>query len=281
MDAGPAALRFNGRIPGAATRGASLQHGRCRQIRGERAGKGFGADKRQVVGGGVVLGIVAPGGAGQDADGQVEARGAVLPFVVAEGEEVLGDEILAESGEGGQDGAVDLAVAAAALLVVEGAPVAQIGRDQAVAEGVQALAVPGQPGDGADAARGEQEAIAVAALVYPGEGLGQVDRDRDPREVVVGELRMADVARDEDLFGGLPRQQALAPGHRAVLERGVDEDLVLAARQGFEESMGQAEAPGFLVVGGAVRDQVRLFRQAVQVGPAASSSVIRRWTGTL
>ena len=220
----------------------------------------------------MVLGILAPGSAGQHADGQVEAGRTVLAFVVAEGEEVLGHKFLAEFGQARHNGQVDFGVPAAALLVVEGARVAQVRGDQAVAEGAEPVAVPGQPGDRADAAGGEQEAVAAAALGHGGQGFGEMDGDGDAGEVVVRQLGMADVARDDDLFGGRPRQQALSPGHRTVFERGVDEDLVLAVREGFKELVGQTEAPRLLVVRGAVGDQVRLLRQAVE----AESQVAQR-----
>ena len=52
---------------------------------------------------------------------------------------------------------------------------------------------------------------------------------------------MADVARDQDLVGGLPLEDALAVGQGTVLERRVDHDLVLGVGEALELALVQAE----------------------------------------
>ena len=59
-----------------------------REVGRERVGEVLRPDELEVVGGGVVPGKLAVGRAREDADGQIEARRAVLPLVVAERGEV-------------------------------------------------------------------------------------------------------------------------------------------------------------------------------------------------
>ena len=56
----------------------------------------------------------------------------------------------------------------------------------------------------------------------------ELGQERDPGEVVVRERRVADVRRQQHLVLALAREEALAVGERARLERAVDHDLVLA-----------------------------------------------------
>ena len=75
---------------------------------------------------------------------------------------------------------------------------------------------------------------------------------------------MADVGRDQHLPLPLPLDQKLRIGQMARLEGRVDHHLVLARLQLEQLPMGQAEAPGALVVGGPVRHHVRLLGKCVQ-----------------
>ena len=86
-----------------------------------------------------------------------------------------------------------------------------------------------------------------------------------PGEIVVAQRGMADVGREQDLPLGVPRQEALAVGERAVRQGRVDADLVLPLRQRFQGAVRKAEPPGLLVIRRPVGDQVRLLRQGEQV----------------
>jgi hypothetical protein len=91
--------------------------------------------------------------------------------------------------------------------------------------------------------------------------------ERDSREVVVAERGVADVAREQDLVGGLAAQYALAVRQAPLGERAVDADLVLSVGQVGEARVLEAEAPALLVVGRPVRNPARALGQRVQMGP--------------
>ena len=124
----------------------------------EGVGERLGAHEVEVVGGGVVFGKLPPGRARQAADGQVDARRAVLPLVVAVGGEVQHPAVAAAEHVGG--GAVDRGRAAAAALVVQPPGIAEVRQHQPVADGAEPGLVERQPGDRADGAGDEQEAVA-------------------------------------------------------------------------------------------------------------------------
>ena len=164
------------------------------------------------------------------------------------------------------DGPVDLGASTERPLVRERVRVAQTGQGQAVPDPGGALAVAGEPRDRADGAGREQEAIGEPARVEGGEMAGEKRRDRDAREVVIAERRVAHVSRDEHLVGPPPRKHELSVGEAPRLEGGVDADLILALRQRVELALGEAEPPALVVVGGAVGDPVRLIGQGVKMG---------------
>src|SRR5690349_19877121 len=99
--------------------------------------------------------------------------------------------------------------AAAALLVVEPAVVAEACQHDAVLDSSGLLPVPRQPGDGADGRRDEQKAIAVPPLARQ-QLPGEEDRYGQTREIVIRQRRMADVTRDQDLVAAFAGQEALA-----------------------------------------------------------------------
>src|SRR4029077_6155954 len=134
----------------------------------------------------------------ETAHGQVVARRAILTLVVAVRRE-LDDPMLApRSRERVRRGAVDLGVAAPALLVVHRAGVADTGDDETVPDARDRLGVAREPGDGADRAREEEKTVRIPPA-RPAQELRERGRERDAREVVVGERRMAAVRREEDL----------------------------------------------------------------------------------
>ena len=119
-------------------------------------------------------------------------------------------------GEDVRDRAVDLGVAAPAPLVGEPAGVADAGDDQAVGDPPRALLVAGEPGDGADRARDEEEAVRVAQRRVRAGRRASVGAQHHAREVVVGERRMAAVGGDQDLVARRAGEHELAVGERAV-----------------------------------------------------------------
>src|SRR5690606_13379734 len=90
---------------------------------------------------------------------------------------------------------------------------------------------------------------------------------RDPRKVVVGERRVAAMARDEDLAVRPSADDVLAVRETPGREGGIDADLVLAVFERLELPVRQAEAPVLLVVRGPVRNPVRPIQQRMETRP--------------
>src|SRR6266545_5787345 len=95
--------------------------------------------------------------------------------------------------------------------------------------------------------------------------LCQLRGQGDPGQVVVGYRRVTAVTRDQDLVFARTRQEALPEGQAPRFERGVDPDLVFTLGKLLEPLMLHAETPRLRVIGGAVRDQVGLVRERVDV----------------
>src|SRR5215510_4266834 len=102
--------------------------------------------------------------------------------------------------------AIDLGVAAPALLVGQGTGVADAGGGQAVADARGGILVGREPRDRADGSRNEEETVRVPPR-YRREQLRQSRQERDSGEVVVCQRRMAAVSGEEDLVGRGPRQE--------------------------------------------------------------------------
>ena len=157
-------------------------------------------------------------------------------------------------------GAIDQGIAPAALLVGRAAAVADAGDDEAVLDAAHPMLVAREPGDRADCPRGEQKTVAVARP-QRGEALGQKRQQREPRAVVVGERRVADVRREQELLVRRAAVQILAVGEAAGVEARVNHHLVQAVGQRREPVVGHAEAPGLGVVGGPIGNQIGLVGQ--------------------
>ena len=143
------------------------------------------------------------------------------------------------------------------------------------------LRIASEPGDRADRARGEQESVGEPGALAQAVAR-QLDGDGDAREVVVAEGRMADVGGDQDLLVALALDPELAVAERARSEARVDADLVARLGQRVALALREAEAPGVVVVGGAVGNPVRVLGERVQVRRRALRAAIRRGaTGTL
>ncbi len=202
--------------------------------------------------------------AGERPDGQVEAGRVELPLVPAPGLPLVHLGGIARVAQDELSGPIDLRVAPAALLVGQRARIANAQAHEPVLHALQALLVAREPGDRADRAGAEEEAVRVAKRPAR-EVLRERGHQHQSREIVVRHRRVAGVARDEHLVCGLARHESLGVGQRAVLERRVDADLVLALRKRLEPAVLKAEAPVRGVVGVAERDPVGVLGEREQV----------------
>ncbi len=88
---------------------------------------------------------------------------------------------------------------------------------------------------------------------------GQHRRHRDPRKIVVGKRRVADMAGKENRIIGFTGDQQLAIAQMTGRKIGVDDHAVTLVVQARHLAMGEAKAPIFRVIGGAVGNPVRLI----------------------
>ena len=129
----------------------------------------------------------------------------------------------------------------------------------------QDVGVAAEPGQRADGAGREDEPVAEAAPGPGGQPGGQLDRHGQTAQVVVDEGRVAHVGGDDHLLVRLPGDKQLAVEKFPRLQRGVDDDVVLALGEAVELSRGEAEAPVAAVVRRPVRNPVGVVGQGVQV----------------
>jgi len=118
--------------------------------------------------------------------------------------------------------------------------------------------VSSQPCDSPNRSWNEKKAIGVPKIL-PGKQLRQEGGHRNSGEIVIGKRWVTGVARDEYFIGGAPRQITLAVCQLTVLERCVDEDLVVPILKRQKLIVGQTESPVFLIVGRAVRNPAGLL----------------------
>ncbi len=76
---------------------------------------------------------------------------------------------------------------------------------------------------------------------------------------------MAYMRRQEELVLCLAAMEIFSVGEASVFEARIDEDLVSPVRKLHELSVRKTKAPALLVVGRAIRNQVRLIRQRMYV----------------
>src|SRR5439155_12652271 len=127
------------------------------------------------------------------ANRQIETGRAVLPLVVAIGEEVLDLVAISRMPENVLERPVYLRITPAAPLVSRVAGVADAGEDQAVLDLGDAILVSSQPCDRADRARNEQKTIGVPSGDRR-QCRCQRCRDSHSGEVVVAKRPVADLA---------------------------------------------------------------------------------------
>ena len=102
-----------------------------------------------------------------------------------------------------RDDAVDRSIAATALFVGHAAHIAEAGKDEAVGNARDLVLVAREPGERPDRAGDEKKEIAVARPQHL-DIARQHRRDRNPREVVVGERGVADMAGQQNRILALP-----------------------------------------------------------------------------
>lgn len=230
----------------------------------ERIAKRLRAHEVEIVGRGMVFREPPIGRARQAAHGQVDPRRAELPLVIAVGREIL-DPVVAARLQHMRRRAVDQRVAPAALLVMHDPRIAEIDRDEPGLDRGKPGLVEREPCDRADGAGDEDETVGEPGL-RGHQPLDELDRDRDPREIVIRKRGVAAMRGDEHFLGALPFDETFAIGQRAGLHLGIDLDLIGAGTHRLEPVPGQAEAPVLLVVAGAVGDPVRMLRLGMEVG---------------
>ncbi len=121
---------------------------------------------------------------------------------------------------------------------------------------VERLAVAVEPAERTERARDSRAGGTCAVSVCSRQRPRERPEQHDAREVVVGERRMADVRREQELGVRRAGEVDLARGERAVLERGVDDDVVVAVGERVEPASGHAEPPLLLPVRRPIGDQV-------------------------
>src|SRR5262245_1864337 len=95
----------------------------------------------------------------QRADRQIEAGRAVLPLVVAVGRKVFDHRIAADVTQNVLGRAVELGIATSASLEVEAPRIAHTGDHEASPDLLGPLVVAGEPDDGSDGPRHEEETV--------------------------------------------------------------------------------------------------------------------------
>ena len=222
----------------------------------------------------MVLGVLAPGRARQAPDVQVEPGRVELSLIVADGRErprvVRHVEVAERQCRRTVGHRRCIERAAARLFVDQPAGIAERGQHEPAPDTWHHVGGSSEPGDGADRARREQQPHRVVALRSVEKPPADLGKDGRGGGVVVGEVRVADVRRQQDLVPGRARNQALAIAQRAVrVVLGVDDHV---DRRGVAERLArldeavvrEAKAPVGTVVARAVRRRRRPLRQRVQ-----------------
>src|ERR1700741_5455518 len=94
---------------------------------------------------------------------------------------------------------------------------------------ISLILVAGEPGQRADRARDEQQTISITRSQAL-DMLGQHRRDNDPRQIIVGERGVTDVAGKEDRLFTFSRDYQLAIGQMPRSQIGIDYDSVKLIR---------------------------------------------------
>ncbi len=204
----------------------------------------FRTNELEVVRGGVIFGNRAEFAALKQADRQIEARRAVLAFVIAVRGKVQDRRRQSGLLQRVDHRAVDLRVSAPAFLVRRPAAVSDHGNDEPVLDACGAVLVAGEPGDCADRAGREQKPVAVSRSPAR-QAFGEMRQQRDARTIVVRERGMADVGGQQEFVFRLSFVEIFAVGEMPVGQARVDHDLVGLVPQRFEAADAACRTPNF------------------------------------
>src|SRR5262249_53413369 len=153
----------------------------------------------------------------QTADWQIEAGRAVLPLIVAVWNERPDLIWLPYVSQHVCHDAIDLGISSPALLVGQASTIAEARKNEAMGDPPDLMLVERKPGQRSDRAGDKKKSISVVRLKFP--NVSRQHRcNRDPREIVVGQRRMAHVAGDKDRVAGSSRNQQLSKAEMAGRE---------------------------------------------------------------
>src|SRR5690606_26966134 len=110
----------------------------------------------------------------------------------------------------------------------------------------------------------EQESVGVPPA-HPDQAPGELSRNNDSGQVVVGERRVTYMRGYQHLIGRLTWQTALPVREIAVAQSGVDTHLILTVRHRLQLSMTQREGPVLPEVGSPEGNKIWLIRKRIQV----------------
>src|SRR6185437_9633309 len=152
-------------------------------------GKAFDAQERKVVGGTVILWILAVRCSHKAANRKIEARRAVLALVISVRLKESYAVVRRGLAQHMRDDLVDGRVPSAALLVRHRPRIPEAGEDKTVSNSRRQILVPTEPGQRANGAGYEEKPVAVARRKRA--DVAREHRRRGyPREIVVGERGM-------------------------------------------------------------------------------------------
>ena len=126
-------------------------------------------------------------------------------------------------------------------------------------DAVEFVAIAIEPAERAERARAPEQAEGMCQRLV-GQRLRERPEQHDAGEVVVGERRMAHVRGEQELGVARAGEVDLARRQRAVLERRVDDDVVVAVLERLELPPAHAEPPLLLPVRRPVGDQLGVVR---------------------
>ena len=162
--------------------------------------------------------------------------------------------------------AIDHRRSASAALVGRVPAIAKARQHQPMPDAPRFAVMLREPCDRSDRARNEKEAEGVGPRLTR-QVIGEECSNGHPREIVIRQRGMAAVNADQNFVRRSSGQDALTISQTSGTKCGIDADLVLSIGQALQHTVGETESPALRVIGCAVGNRVRSFRQAMQVGP--------------
>src|SRR5206468_8432855 len=146
----------------------------------------------QIVARSMILGEASESASLKQPNGKIESRRTILPFVVSIRHEVRDNRISPSVPQDLCHHSINARVSTSAPLVVRTATVTNTGDDQPMLHACDEVFVASEPGDSANGAGSEQEAIAIVRLTTRKQ-FGQVGQQRQAGTIVICQSRMADM----------------------------------------------------------------------------------------